>query len=61
MLRNFNFERLATADLTLHGFSGSPASILMTYDVMSAEIQICVVPYSNIEMVCIPEKTSPSK
>ena len=57
----FKFENLATADLTLHGFSGSPASILMTYDVMSAEIKICVVPYSNIEMVCIPEKTSPSK
>jgi hypothetical protein len=57
----FKFERLATADLTLHGFSGSPASILMTYDVVSAEIQICVVPYSHMEMVCIPEKTPPSK
>lgn len=55
----FKFENLATADLTLHGFSGSPASILMTYDVRSAEIQICVVPYSNMEMVCIPEKTPP--
>jgi hypothetical protein len=55
----FKFESLTTADLTLHGFSGSPAAILMTYDVKSAEIQICVVPYSNMEMVCIPEKTSP--
>jgi hypothetical protein len=57
----FEFDRLATADLTLHGFSGSPASILMTYDVTSAEVQICVVPYSDMEMVCIPEKTPPSK
>lgn len=53
----FEFDRLATADLTLHGFSGSPAAIIMTYDALSAEIQICVVPYSDMEMVCIPEKT----
>jgi hypothetical protein len=36
----FKFDKIATADLTLHGFSGSPASILMTYDVISAEVQI---------------------
>ena len=57
----FEFDRLATADLTLHGFSGSPAAILMTYDVLSAQIQICVVPYSDMEMVCFPEMTPPSK
>jgi hypothetical protein len=58
---SFEFDRIATSDLTLHGFSGSPASILMMYDVISAEIQICVVPYSDMEMVCIPEKTPPSR
>lgn len=57
----FEFDRLAIADLTLHGFSGSPAAILMTYDVPSAEIQICVVPYSDMEMVCFPEKNPPPK
>jgi hypothetical protein len=58
---NFEFNRVATADLTLHGFSGSPAAILMTYDVLSAEIKICVVPYSNMEMACFPEKSPPAK
>jgi hypothetical protein len=57
----FEFDRIATADLTLHGFSGSPAAIFMIYDVQSAEIQICVVPYSDMEMACFPEKTPPSK
>jgi hypothetical protein len=57
----FDFDRLATTDLTLHGFSGSPAAILMTYDVLSAEIKICVVPYAEMEMVCFPEKTPPLK
>jgi hypothetical protein len=42
--KTFDFDRLATSDLGLHGFSASPASILMTYD-------------SDLEMVCIPEKT----
>jgi len=57
----FEFNRLATADLTLHGFSGSPAAIIMTYDIVSSDIQICVVPYSDLEMVCFPEKTPSSK
>jgi hypothetical protein len=56
-----DFDRLATSDLTLRGFTGSPASILMIYDIIYGEIQICVVPYSDLEMVCIPEKTPPSK
>jgi hypothetical protein len=56
-----DFDKLATADLTLHGFSGSPTPILLTYDILSATIQVCVAPYSDMEMVCIQEKTSPSK
>lgn len=57
----FEFDRLATADLTMRGFSGSPASILMTYDVLDATIQICVAPYTDMEMVCVKEKTPLSK
>jgi hypothetical protein len=41
--QKFEFDRLATADLTLHGFSGSPLQylLLMTFNLQRSKFVLC--------------------
>jgi hypothetical protein len=56
-----NLDRLATSDVSSHSYSTNPTPMLLTYDVLSATVQVCVVPFYDMEMACMQEKAPPSK
>ena len=55
------FEKLATYDMSSRSDSPNPNPMLLTYDVISGTVQICVVPYYDMEMACIREKSPPTR
>ena len=54
-------DKIATFDISSHYYSQNPTPMLLTYDVLSATVQVCFAPYHEMEMACTQEKTPPSK
>jgi hypothetical protein len=57
----FDLAKTATYDVSLHSCSQSSTPMLLTYDVLSAKVQVCFAPYLDMEMTCTQENTPPSK
>jgi hypothetical protein len=55
----FGLERLVRYDISSRTYGRYPSPMLLTYDVLSATAQVCVVPYYDMEMACTQEKTPP--
>ena len=52
----FGLDRVTTSDV-----SQNLNPMLVTYDVLSATVHVCIVTYYDMEMACMQEKTPPSR
>jgi hypothetical protein len=57
----FGLDKVVASDVSSHSYSPNLTPMLVTYDVLSATVHVCIVPYYDMEMACMQEKTPPSR
>lgn len=53
-----DFEKLATYDVSSHSYRNNPTPMLLTYDPATGYVQVCVVPFYDMEMACVQERAA---